>query len=169
MDEAPGWPIVRKLGQANNRDGSLFQRLMPTMVVQVGRSIPGTGRVDLDRGLAQIIGQVDGEHIERCLRGVIGKNLGVVVRSVRIAINGDRTQAARIFTIRALFAARSRGNNGCVNATVPKKGVSKVLRSVSMVTSLACPSPFSKIPALFTSTWRCPNSEPICFASCVAL
>src|ERR1700727_1290325 len=87
---------------------------MSGMVVQVGRGIARAGRVDLDRGLAQIICQVDSEHIERCLRGIVGKNLGVIVRSILIAVDCDRTQSAgHIHNTRTLCSTQQRQQRLC--------------------------------------------------------
>lgn len=66
-----GW--VEK-GCAHDLGGTFFDRLRTAVCVQVGGCVTRVDRVYGDVSIAELVGQLDGEHIERGLRGAIGKH-----------------------------------------------------------------------------------------------
>ena len=64
-------------------------------------------------------------------------------------------------TMRPADERRSSGSIACVTASVPKKFVSKMRRTASMLTDDGGPSRASLLPALLTSTSSRPNSAPM--------
>ncbi len=68
--------------------------LRTAMSVKVGGGIAGVGGVDLDWGIAKLVGELYGKHVERSLRGVIAQELGANLRIVRVAVQCQGTESA---------------------------------------------------------------------------
>jgi len=64
MNEAAGRAIIRQLREAHDRDRAFFDRLRRIMVGHICRSKTRSGGIHLDLGFAQVIGQIDGKHVE---------------------------------------------------------------------------------------------------------
>lgn len=94
MSEAPGRAILGQLREADYRNRTLLNRLWSAMVVHIGGGVTGAGRVDLDPGLAQVIREGHGEHIQRRFGSVIAEDLRMVERRAGIAIDRERAERA---------------------------------------------------------------------------
>ena len=64
------------------------------VTTHIGFYPAGMGRVDLDGSVAELIGKVDGECVERSLRCIVGEGLGVVDGRFGVGLQGERAENA---------------------------------------------------------------------------
>ena len=74
-EESARGTILGQERQSHGLGRSFFNRLMPSKPVKVGRGVAGVRGVHLDCGLAQFVGELDGQHVHRGLGGVVSEQL----------------------------------------------------------------------------------------------
>lgn len=87
MGEAPGRSILGQLCEAHDHDRTLLHRRWAAVIVNIGSDITGTGRVDLDLGLAQVVCKIYGEHIESGFGSVVAEDFRVIEGRAGITID----------------------------------------------------------------------------------
>ena len=66
-EESSGWPILRQQRETDCLSGTLLDRLVAAVLIEVRCRKPGIGRVHLNSRFAQFESELYGEHIERSL------------------------------------------------------------------------------------------------------
>ena len=94
MEVPAGRSIVRQRSQRGAGLAAFAQFHRRLLATHVGLHPAGVRGVDLDVGVAQFIGKVHGEGVERGLRCVVGERLGVVDGRVRIGVQSERSKNA---------------------------------------------------------------------------
>src|SRR5262249_3203695 len=80
----PGRPVGAERGQPDGYDGSLLGCLVAAMVVQVGGREARVGRIHLDPGVPEFLGERDRDRVQRGLGRLVGDEVVVRERGLRI-------------------------------------------------------------------------------------
>jgi len=89
-------------------------------------------RIDLDVGIAQFIGEVNGVGVEGRFRGVVGKRFGVIDGEFGSACRVSEPRMLDRFTMRPAALLRMSGSSLLVSATWAKKLFRKLYAATRM-------------------------------------
>ena len=94
VEEATGGALGAEQGGGDGGLGAFVDFERGVIGAELGFNPAGVDGVDLDVGVAELLGEVDGEEIEGGLGSVIGEALGVGDRRVLVRVKGEGAEGA---------------------------------------------------------------------------
>ena len=94
VEEAPGGAVVGKGGEGGAGFASFAELHGGLGAAHVGFYPAGMRGVDLDFGVAEFVGEVDGEGVQRGFGGVVGEGFAVVDGGFGVGLQGEGAEDA---------------------------------------------------------------------------
>src|ERR1035437_179884 len=94
VEETAGGAVVGKGGECGTGFASFAELEGGLGAAHVSFYPAGMRGVDLDFGVAEFVGEVDGEGVQRGLGGVVGEGLGVVDGGFGVGLQGEGAEDA---------------------------------------------------------------------------